>query len=59
MPCLIVDKLQGAMQGALAGARALASGIGPLIFAGLFALFTQSWSPFPFFPGKDTAVSRL
>lgn len=46
--------LQGAMQGALAGARALASGVGPLIFAGLFALFTQSWSPFPYFPGGSS-----
>lgn len=42
------------------GARALAQGLGPLIFAGLFALFTQSWSPLPYFPGMQTpALSSL
>ena len=44
-------RLQGTVQGALQGARALAQGIGPPIFAGLFALTTASWSPLPYFPG--------
>lgn len=47
------ELLQGAVQGALQGARALAQGIGPLIFAGLFSIFTQSWSPFPYIPGNS------
>ena len=49
-------RLQGAVQGALQGARALAQGIGPPIFAGLFALTTASWSPLPYFPGKCLAL---
>lgn len=48
---VLISMLQGAVQGALQGARALAQGLGPLIFAGLFALFTKSWSPLPYFPG--------
>ena len=43
--------LQGTIQGALYGAKALAQGIGPLIFAGLFSAFTRSDSRLPFFPG--------
>ncbi|KAL4420298.1 hypothetical protein ABPG77_001388 [Micractinium sp. CCAP 211/92] len=42
---------QGSVQGALYGARALASGTGPLVFAFLFAAFTRTESPLPFFPG--------
>jgi MFS family permease len=44
---------QGAVQGALAGARALASGVGPLLFAFVFALTTRTDSPLPFFPGAS------
>ncbi len=43
--------LQGTIQGALYGAKALAQGIGPLIFASLFSAFTRSDSRLPFFPG--------
>jgi len=44
---------QGAVQGALFGARALANGVGPLVFAKLFSLFTRSDRPghLPYFPG--------
>lgn len=42
---------QGSVQGALFGARALASGTGPLVFAFLFAAFTRTESPLPYFPG--------
>lgn len=42
---------QGSVQGALYGARAIASGIGPLVFAFLFKAFTTSDSSLPFFPG--------
>ncbi|PSC69918.1 CWF19 2 [Micractinium conductrix] len=42
---------QGSVQGALYGARALASGTGPLLFAALFAAFTRTDSPLPYFPG--------
>lgn len=43
--------LQGAMQGALFGARSLATGMGPVIFAAVFSLFSRSDSRLPFFPG--------
>ena len=39
------------MQGALFGARSLASGLGPIIFAALFALFSRSDTGLPYFPG--------
>ncbi|KFM25034.1 Hippocampus abundant transcript-like protein 1 [Auxenochlorella protothecoides] len=42
---------QGAVQGALMGARAVASGFGPIVFSLLFAAFTRSDSPLPYFPG--------
>lgn len=44
---------QGAAQGALVGARSLAMGVGPLVFARVFAAFTRSDRPpfLPFFPG--------
>lgn len=42
---------QGSVQGALYGARAIASGIGPLVFAYLFKIFTVSDSSLAFFPG--------
>lgn len=38
-------------QGALMGARAVASGFGPIVFSLLFAAFTRSDSPLPYFPG--------
>lgn len=50
---------QGAMQGALQGAKALAQGLGPLIFAGLFSLFTKSWSPLPYIPGAPFACGAV
>jgi hypothetical protein len=43
--------MQGAMQGALFGARSLATGLGPVIFAALFTLFSRSDSSLPYFPG--------
>ncbi|EIE23230.1 MFS general substrate transporter [Coccomyxa subellipsoidea C-169] len=42
---------QGAMQGALFGARSLATGMGPVIFASIFSVFSRSDSRLPFFPG--------
>lgn len=39
------------MQGALYGAKALATGTGPLMFAAMFAAFTKTDSPLPYFPG--------
>lgn len=50
---------QGTVQGALAGARALASGIGPLIFAALFAAFTKTESPLPYFPGAPFVLGSI
>ena len=46
-----LDHEQGAVQGALNGAKSLASGVGPLAFAWLFAVFTRTDSELPFFPG--------
>ena len=46
-----LDHEQGAVQGALNGAKSLASGVGPLAFAWLFAAFTRTDSELPFFPG--------
>jgi hypothetical protein len=43
--------VQGAMQGALFGARSLATGMGPVIFASVFSLFSRSDSRLPYFPG--------
>mmetsp|Transcript_12814 Transcript_12814/g.38699 ORF Transcript_12814/g.38699 Transcript_12814/m.38699 type:complete len:525 (-) Transcript_12814:561-2135(-) len=42
---------QGTVQGALFGAKALATGTGPLLFAALFAGFTKTDSPLPYYPG--------
>jgi MFS family permease len=42
---------QGAVQGALYAAKALAAGVGPLIFAWLFTAFSRTDSKLPFFPG--------
>ena len=45
--------LQGQIQGALYGARALAQGLGPFAFAAMFAAFSRSDSPLPYFPGES------
>jgi hypothetical protein len=50
---------QGSVQGALYGARALASGTGPLLFAGLFSAFTKTESPLPYFPGAPFMFGTL
>ena len=50
---------QGSVQGALYGARALASGVGPLAFAALFAAFTRSESPLPFYPGAPFILGAV
>ncbi len=42
-----------ALQGALYGAKALATGTGPLMFAAIFAAFTKTDSPLPYFPGTS------
>ncbi|KAK9864269.1 hypothetical protein WJX84_011024 [Apatococcus fuscideae] len=47
----VADHEQGQIQGALYGARALAQGLGPFAFAALFAAFSRSDSPLPYFPG--------
>ena len=39
------------LQGALYGVKSLAVGTAPLLCAGLFAGFTRTDSPLPFFPG--------
>jgi hypothetical protein len=39
------------LQGALAGIRALATGVGPLVFSALFSLVTRTDSPWGFHPG--------
>jgi DHA1 family tetracycline resistance protein-like MFS transporter len=51
-----LDHEQGTVQGALNGAKSLASGVGPLAFAWLFAAFTRTDSEFPFFPGAPFAL---
>ncbi|KAK9826348.1 hypothetical protein WJX81_000370 [Elliptochloris bilobata] len=48
---LVTETEQGTIQGALYGAKALAQGMGPLVFAALFSAFTRSDSKLPFFPG--------
>lgn len=47
------------MQGALYGARAMASGFGPLVFAAIFAGFTRSDSPLPFYPGAPFILGAV
>lgn len=47
----VADSEQGTIQGALYGAKALATGTGPLLFAAMFAGFTKTDSPLPYFPG--------
>lgn len=47
----VADCEQGTIQGALYGAKALATGVGPLMFAAMFAAFTKTDSPLPYFPG--------
>ena len=43
--------VQGMVQGALGGTKALAQGLGPLLYAGIFSLFSRPGGPLPFFPG--------
>ena len=50
---------QGSVQGALNGAKALAAGIGPFAFAALFAAFSRSDSPLPFFPGAPFILGAV
>lgn len=50
---------QGSVQGALYGARAIASGIGPLVFAFLFKIFTTTDSPLPFFPAAPFVLGFI
>ncbi|KAK9855166.1 hypothetical protein WJX84_009416 [Apatococcus fuscideae] len=47
----VAEHEQGQIQGALYGARALAQGLGPFAFAAMFAAFSRSDSPLPYFPG--------
>ena len=56
---LLQEHEQGSVQGALYGARALASGTGPLVFAGLFSAFTKTESPLPYFPGAPFMFGTL
>jgi len=42
---------QGAVQGALFGAKALAGGLGPLVLAQIFRMFTRTDSSLPYLPG--------
>ena len=42
---------QGMVQGALSSVKALAQGVGPLIYSGLFSLFSHKDSKLPYFPG--------
>lgn len=46
-------------QGALYGAKALATGTGPILFAAMFAAFTKTDSPLPYFPGNDIPILKL
>lgn len=53
------DHEQGTVQGALAGARSLASGMGPLAFAALFAAFTKTESSLTYFPGAPFVLGAV
>lgn len=59
LPSPVQEHEQGSVQGALYGARALASGTGPLVFAGLFSVFTKTDSPLPYFPGAPFMFGTL
>lgn len=50
---------QGTVQGALFGARALAQGIGPVMFAAIFSAFTRSDTDLPYFPGAPFLFGTL
>eukprot|EP00208_Stichococcus_sp_RCC1054_P002415 CAMPEP_0206141142 /NCGR_PEP_ID=MMETSP1473-20131121/11913_1 /ASSEMBLY_ACC=CAM_ASM_001109 /TAXON_ID=1461547 /ORGANISM="Stichococcus sp, Strain RCC1054" /LENGTH=528 /DNA_ID=CAMNT_0053535571 /DNA_START=129 /DNA_END=1715 /DNA_ORIENTATION=+ len=50
---------QGTIQGALYGAKALATGAGPIMFAAIFAAFTKSDSPLPYFPGAPFLLGAI
>lgn len=47
------------LQGALYGAKALATGTGPLLFAAMFAGFTKTDSPLPYFPGAPFLLGTV
>ena len=54
------DHEQGRVQGALYGAKSLASGVGPLAFAGLFSLFSRTDSPIGiYFPGAPFILGAV
>ncbi|KAK9787487.1 hypothetical protein WJX73_002756 [Symbiochloris irregularis] len=50
---------QGTIQGALYGARALAQGVGPLIFAALFTVFSKGSFGLPIFPGAPFIAGSI
>lgn len=47
------------VQGALYGAKALATGTGPFMFAAIFAAFTRTDSPLPYFPGAPFILGAV
>jgi len=50
---------QGTVQGALFGSKSLAQGLGPLLFAKLFEVFTRSKSVLPYVPGAPFLLGAL
>ena len=51
--------MQGMVQGALGGTKAMAQGLGPLLYAGIFSLFSTAGHGLPYFPGKTPALCQL
>eukprot|EP01006_Ploeotia_vitrea_P035657 TRINITY_DN65915_c9_g3_i1.p1 TRINITY_DN65915_c9_g3~~TRINITY_DN65915_c9_g3_i1.p1 ORF type:complete len:571 (+),score=244.48 TRINITY_DN65915_c9_g3_i1:190-1713(+) len=54
----VSSREQGLAAGALAGIRGMTSGLGPLLFSGLFSLFTSSRVPFEF-PQAPCALAAV
>ena len=46
------------VQGALSSVKALAQGVGPLIYSGLFSLFSHKDGKLPYFPGESSMLAK-
>ena len=55
-PCSLQACVQGMVQGALSSVKALAQGVGPLIYSGLFSLFSHKDGKLPYFPGESAGL---
>jgi len=55
----VSERHQGLVTGVISGLRAQAYGVGPLVYACLFRLFSSTENKLPYFPGAPFAFSAV